>query len=453
MFARTTLSAGLVCFLIVSGCKNQTPPPTVPPVPAASSINSPKSLPEQARAPRPSPSASDQSPPIDDATLLARKTSAYANDVSRELNQQPASPSTHPSMVEWVDPANHASDRAGAPANSAPAATAPPVANEAASLASAHLKEDTSVPLILPESADLPPSAPSSAAQSAPAQSVGAQPQSPAPDAPNEAAPAPVTVSTDEYELKLHKLVQDYPRDLGYQLDYQLLRLVRDEPTPDLSDVSQLSNEDRDLLMALMDGLTNFRTTARSNANLMLNRKIQPLIEMAERLRSQGQLAIPTVAFCTRVVSFGNYDPMPSNRFPAGQENPLIVYTEAANFTSIQGSDGFWRTRLREEMVLYTDTGLAVWPEKSNAVSYTDQSRNRRHDFFIPQVIRLPASLAAGKYLLKINLTDEESNRYVQATAPLEIVGSVAAPEAQNTAPDAQNAADRSSPPAPGFTP
>ena len=94
--------------------------------------------------------------------------------------------------------------------------------------------------------------------------------------------------------------------------------------------------------------------------------------------------------------------------------------------------------RLRQEMVLYTDTGLAAWPDKSNAATFVDQSRNRRHDFFISRRIQLPSSLAAGKYVLKITMTDEQSDRVVEASAPLELV----APEA----PPAQQASDRSTP-------
>lgn len=277
----------------------------------------------------------------------------------------------------------------------------------------AQLKEDDTVPQILPESADQIP--------------------------PNSHPSAPVNAPTDEYEQKLQNLVHDYPRDLGNQLDYQLLRLVRDEPTPDLANVSQLSSEDRDLLLALMDGLSNFRDAARNDGNVMLNRKIQPLLEMADRLRSQAQLSIPTVALCSQVVSYGVYSPMPSSRFPAGRNNDLIVYCEVANFTSIQGNDSIWRTRLRQEMVLYTDAGLAVWPAKSNADVFVDQSRNRRHDFFISRLVRLPSSLTAGKYVLKVTLMDEESNRVVEASAPLEIgLGS--------ESPEAQPAADRTVP-------
>jgi len=44
-----------------------------------------------------------------------------------------------------------------------------------------------------------------------------------------------------------------------------------------------------------------------------------------------------------------------------------------------------------------------------------------------------------GKYVLKIILTDEESNRVVQASAPLEIIA--------DDSISAQPAADRASPP------
>jgi hypothetical protein len=397
MLARTSLAAGFIFLGVLAvGCQNQGGPAgqsSAPPVSAATVSAPPATAPSM-----PQPAAAAPVEP-DDASLLARKTSEYARDVTPLLGQQPSVPGAQPSIVQWTQPATRPGQT-----DRAQTAWPSPSANQPVTLAMAHLKEDDTVPQILPESADQIP--------------------------PKSHASAPVTGSTDEYEQKLQNLVHDYPRDLGNQLDYQLLRLVRDEPTPDLANVSQLSGEDRDVLLALMDGLSNFRDAARNEGNVMLNRKIQPLLEMADRLRSQAQLSIPTVALCSQVVSYGVYSPMPSSRFPAGRNNDLIVYCEVANFTSIQGNDAVWRTRLRQEMVLYTDAGLAVWPAKSNADVFLDQSRNRRHDFFISRLVRLPSSLAAGKYVLKITLMDEQSNRVVEASAPLEIGSGSDSPEA-----------------------
>jgi len=407
------LAAGIaVLGTVFPGCTspNSSPAPTASRPPAPTPTAQTPSQPTAA-ANNPAPQAAEP----DEATLLAHKTSEYARDITPLLGQSPA---TQPSLVQWTDPSSRPSNSGSAPSAAQPSVAQFPSANQPATLSPiSQLKEDPSVPLILPESADQLPSS-----------------------SPNAAAAAPVAIATDQYEQQLHKLVQDYPRDLGNQLDYQLLRLVRNEPVPDLSDVSQLSDEDRDLLMVMMDGLTNFRTASRSNENMMLNSKIQPLIEMADRLRSQASLSIPTVAFCTQVASFGVYRPMQSSRFPVGVENQMIVYNEVANFTSVQDNTGIWRTRMRQQMVLYTDTGLAVWPDKSNEATFVDQSRNRRHDFFISRRIILPSSLAAGKYVLKITLTDDQSDRVVEASAPLEIVADSGAsapePAADRTTPD-----------------
>ncbi|MGA2583641.1 MAG: hypothetical protein ABSG31_10225 [Tepidisphaeraceae bacterium] len=385
-----SLSGGILILALglaggLAGCRtpavpsNPTPPP--PPTPAATS----------------SAASPDNG---QDAADLAQRTSRFARSVSPLLDQRNVSvqsTTTAPSMVQWVDPGNHVADVEPPPAPSPVASAAPatrPADQQSAAILAASKSTDSGDPLILPESADhLTPSA-----------SQG------------------VAIPTDDYEKKLQQEVRDYPNDLGSQLDYELLRFVRDEPTPDLSAISQLPAEDREILAALLDGLNNFRDNARADSNPMLSTKIQPLLEMADRLRSQAELTIPTIALCTDVHSYGVYTPLDSPRMGAGKENPVVVYCEVGNFTSVRDDQNMWQTRLREELVLYTDTGLAVWPEKSNAEVFVDQSRNRRHDFFVARKIVLPSELTIGRYLLKVTLTDEQSNRVVEATTPVEIV-------------------------------
>jgi len=370
-------SAFVLLGLLALGCRSQNTTPA-PPTPTANPTP-PQSAAENKSAEAPSE--------MEGAALLAHKTSQYAHDVGPLLNAHTTGPATQPSVVQWVQPVN------------APPAP-PPQANQAVTLASAKLSEDPSLPMILPESADHIAPAPTTE--------------------PSES----VVVPTDEYEKKLQQMVRDYPRDLGAQLDYQLLRFVREEPTPELADVAQLSLEDREMLSALMDGLTNFRNCVRAEGNPMLSRKIQPLLEMADRLRSQTELSVPTVALCTRVDSFGVYRPLRSPRFTAqpDRDNEVIVYCEVANFTSVQNSDKMWETRLHQELVLYTDAGQRVWPDAPNEQLFVDLARNRRHDFFIPRKIKLPSTLAVGRYLLKMTLTDDQSHRLAEATTPLEIV-------------------------------
>ena len=80
----------------------------------------------------------------------------------------------------------------------------------------------------------------------------------------------------------------------GDHLEYQLLQFLKDEPTPELSDLSSLPPEDRELLTAMLDGLSNFRNALyRTNANMLFSNKIKPITEMSERLSRQADLDDP----------------------------------------------------------------------------------------------------------------------------------------------------------------
>jgi hypothetical protein len=226
----------------------------------------------------------------------------------------------------------------------------------------------------------------------------------------------------DQIEHQLASRVRDQPRDLEGQLNYELLLFLEDQPVPQLEAISQLRPEDRDILAAVMDGLSNFRDTVRSDNNALMSTKIKPLMDMADRLRSQTELSLDTAALCKEVKSYGVYTPFDSNRFVAGRDNPVIVYCEVENFQSQLNSDSQFETRLSEETVLYTDSGMMVWPAKSEPQAVIDLCRQRRHDFFIARIVTLPSSLTIGRYVLKLTVTDQLANRVAETSVPLEIV-------------------------------
>ena len=376
LLRRFSISIAIVCSLNLLACQSHEDEGAWAPLPSAPGI--PSTQPAiAAPTPAPTPQAEANN---DDARALAQKVARYTQTVSPLLNK-PVAPTTQPSVVAWVDLT---------PPQPEPAAATQPAATQPApQTASLTIKPDGPAPLV---AVPVP------------------QPTTPAPG------------SSDDIEKNLRQLAHDYPRDLNNQLDYQLFRFVRDESTPDLLDISGLSSEDREILSSLMDGLSNFRSAIRDESNPMLSRKIQPLLDMADRLRGEAELQIPTVALCTRVDSFGVYKPIEAAKFPTGRQSEVILYCEVGNFSTQQNSDHFWETRLKQDVSIYTDTGNLVWPTgTSNAQEFVDLSRNRRHDFFIPRRLMIPADLAAGKYLIKITLTDEESSRVAEATTAIEI--------------------------------
>jgi hypothetical protein len=393
--------------LIVVGCK--THPNSSP----SSTLNAPAPLAPAAQAPSAAkaPPGETVSAPLPEA--LARKTAEYARSLESTSAQSPAqsasaslaqaSPSRRPKFLD--PPANQTEgangtatlppaqvETASAPkphAGAALAVVSPTDAAHVASVArSAKANSLNDVPAIVPESSDFPGSS-------------------------SSAAP-------DGLEQRLAKRVQDNPRDIASQLDYQLYELLNDESSPQLASISSLPNEDRELVAALVDGVNNFRTTVRQDNNMLLSKKIRPILDMADRIRSQGELNVPTVVLCKRVDGFGKYEPIDPPRFPAGRDNPAIVYCEIQNFESRLNDHRQWETKLTQEVTLFTETGMLAWKDKPRPVS--DECRNRRHDFFLYDLVKLPANLSIGRYLLKVTIVDRTANRVAESTLPVEIV-------------------------------
>ncbi len=237
------------------------------------------------------------------------------------------------------------------------------------------------------------------------------------------ARPAPFS-KTDPLDYRLHKRARENPRDIAAELDLQLYAMLKDEPTPELAMVGMLPHDDREMIRTLMDGLGDFRSAVREDETMLQAKKIHPLLEMADRLRSQADLSVPTVALCRRVEGFGKYEPITPARFSAGRDSKVIVYCEVENFESKKLDGEMWETRLTQQVTIFTDNGQFVWTDKARPV--VDQSRRRRHDFYAYEMLHLPADLTIGRYLLKVSITDENAGKVAEETVPVSIAATQA---------------------------
>ena len=226
------------------------------------------------------------------------------------------------------------------------------------------------------------------------------------------------SASSDELESNLAREVKRNPRDVIAHLDYQLFQFLQGQAVPQMGAIGTLSAEDREVVAAVMDALTNFRTNAKSGDAGMGGRRVRPLVELSERLRA-ANLNVPTAVLCTRVDGFGIYEPT-EGKFAAGRESRVILYCEIENFASQLNAKNQWETRLTLETTLYDARGNRVAVEERRPV--VDLSRNRRRDFFARGFIRVPA-LAAGQYSLTVTVTDAQANRMAEARVPVELVG------------------------------
>ena len=394
---RILISLSCVIVLVaIAGCGGKSKSPAKDRIALMPPDGSVMDLPES--APPSGPQQPDVLPSQDDAVAaLIRKSEDYA----RELKQ-----------------VRDASPRVAAPSSVMTQQTIvkPPEAQQTA-------QKDQTQPPVTPESGRPPATAVLADANTAVPMTTGQAnvvTDPPVVKLASSASDAPA-FSSDVLQKKLLTRVKDYPRDVAGHLEYQLMQFLKDQQTPEMASLGVLPAEDRELVAAVMDGMTNFRNQLRSDNNMLLSKKIRPLVELSTRLQSQAELSVPTIALCTRVDGFGKYDPIDPPRFAAGKQTEVIVYCEVANFTSrIAGEKNFWQTDLTQEIVLYSEGGQSVWTDSNPRIQ--DVSRVRRHDFFVRKMITLPATLPVQRYLVKVTITDQQANRVAEASLPLQIM-------------------------------
>ena len=408
----TALASLTAAVLAVGGCqsKNNSAPPR-----------------DQLHVNKPSPAtqpAQDATPEIDSAHALTAKTEAWAREMQNLMGKKPImrpGPAGEPSVVDFMEPDDFSlglPQRGNGAAKAEPPVTVVPISNPVVQATQSDANRGATLQAQSKEKARTAVATNTHSGQGVPpllADSGTGGFDKAAPFPPRDTSP-----SAGDLELSLSKQLQKNHTDLWAHLDFQLLQFLKDKPTPQLDALAKLPTEDRELVSCVMDGLTNFRNALRADGNMLMSRKVKPLLELADRVRAQADLTIPAIALCTKVDGFGAYEPIEPARFTAMKEHPVIVYCEVENFASHQNEKKLWETKLSQEVVLYTETGLPVWQDKTQTIP--DFARRRRHDFFVVKKTKLPGNVAIGRYLLKVTIVDQQANRVAEATVPVQFV-------------------------------
>ena len=407
MKTRHFICAGLVLIgSIEVGCRQNQPAQTAKVLPstrpvAVAAAPAPATRPAEDR-----PVISD--PPANTADALAQTADKYARNMEAALNQQKLKAHAQPpamadasDQVQWEKPSSRQEHEVLSPATR-PADSSQVLSNTGISQPVKNSSES--------------PAAPSSAHE---AQHPSEQAQTASANTP----PREVTrIVPDDTAARIAQRAKDYPQDVAAQLDNQFMELAYGKMVPNMDQLNGLPTDDREMISALMDGLTNFRSALRSDNNMLLSRKVRPLMDMSDRLSSQAELSIPKFVLCSDARGFGDYVEM-SSRFSGTQDHKSGVYCEIQNFSSQQTSSNMWESKLRMNLVLYTDQGLEAWtPDAKGGTLVHDLSHSRRHDFFVARRLVVPSSLPIGRYILKVTFTDLQANRVAENSLPLEIV-------------------------------
>jgi hypothetical protein len=128
---------------------------------------------------------------------------------------------------------------------------------------------------------------------------------------------------------------------------------------------------------------------------------------LSSALDAREKVRIIRALLCKNIAGFGGYEPYPKNEFSMTAVPRILVYTELANFKSQRQPDGQMAVKLVQELSLHkagNGQKSAVWTEQP--VQITDLSRTARNDFFLGQVLRIPANIDAGEYELQVKVSD-----------------------------------------------
>ncbi len=135
--------------------------------------------------------------------------------------------------------------------------------------------------------------------------------------------------------------------------------------------------------------------------------EILKLKERIIEIQNKGDLGFRNFAFCSSIVAFGSYAPLPG---PALDKNgELLVYYEPVNVFTAKKEEIYeiWYT---QDMVLLDEQGkvLQEWP---NALDFHYTTRTPVMDLWAQNNITLGGQVPAGKYKFKAVLKDKLSGR------------------------------------------
>ena len=154
-----------------------------------------------------------------------------------------------------------------------------------------------------------------------------------------------------------------------------------------------------------------------ASVSLAQDSEILKLKEKIIEIQNKGDLGFRNFAFCSTIVGFGSYVPLPSPALDKSGE--LLVYYEPVNvFTSKK--EGLYEIWYTQDMMLLNEKEevLQEWP---NALDFHYTTRTPVMDVWAQNNITLGGQVPTGKYKFKAVLKDKLSGRTAVKVMAFEI--------------------------------
>lgn len=222
----------------------------------------------------------------------------------------------------------------------------------------------------------------------------------------NPATPPREPIDTFQQRLdSLEAKVRTEPNNYGDQFKLRMMYLLAGQEEKATAPISGTDADLQDMIIAHFKTLLAAQGGSGRDTALAANRQLGELENLRSLVRAKADLQVPKVVVCSAIEGFGRYTPIEPAEFQAGQKNRILLYIEVDNFLSEKTASGMYRTLLSVRQSLLTKAGEEIWTTQDSNIE--DLARQQRRDFYLTVgPLSIPATLAAGEYVLKVEVED-----------------------------------------------
>ena len=197
------------------------------------------------------------------------------------------------------------------------------------------------------------------------------------------------------------------------QVQLRMLYLLAGQPAKSLEPISGLDAADQEFWQQVFWGVSNyFDKTAMADPSDRATQTITQLRTAVNRLQEKSKLELKNVAFCQKIVNYGNYERVKRDEFTPGQ--PVLLYAEVENFKSEATTDGPYRTILKSTVEIFDSRGQLV---QSMPYPPTDDlCASPRRDYYNSYEFAIPQRIGMGAHTLKLTVEDQISRKVATYT-------------------------------------
>jgi len=197
------------------------------------------------------------------------------------------------------------------------------------------------------------------------------------------------------------------------QVQLRMLYLLAGQPAKSLEPISGLDAADQEFWQQVFWGVSNyFDKSAMADPSDRATQTITQLRTAVNRLQEKSKLELRNVAFCQKIVNYGNYERMKRDEFTPGQ--PVLLYAEVENFKSEPTTDGPYRTILKSTVEIFDSRGQLV---QSMPYPPTDDlCASPRRDYYNSYEFAIPQRIGLGAHTLKLTVEDQISRKVATYT-------------------------------------